>query len=541
MPNLDLRFYFSIFLRRLPYFLVIVAFLSAIGITVASILPPVYRSSASMLVEPQQIPGELAQSTVPVNPFEQAQIIEQRLMTRTNLLALAERIGLYEGEEMSAGAIVGDMRKRIEFIGFVPDVTRQPDTPGATIIGVAFEAPTGPYALKGANELVSLVLQENVKLRTDRAGDTLAFFQTQVDQLAEAIERQSGRIAEFKTNNVEALPDSLATRRAQQQREQERLLELEREEAALRNQRATVTWVFERTGRASTLITRSLEEEQLQALQSQLIQQRAVYAPGSPRIRVLESQIAALEALVEEQRSARALPDAEGQPAAPASELDVELAPIDARLEFIAQEKALIEQTLSEFDASIQATPSNEMVLGGLEREMASLQQQYDTANAALAQAQTGERIEVMSQGERFSLIEPPTEPGSPVRPKRVLIAGAGVVGGIGAGVGFILLMELLNRSIRRPVDLSTRLGIQPFATVPYIRTSAERRWKRGVIALVLVLVLVAIPAGLFALHTYYLPLDLLWSQAVDASGLPGLLEGAPQDAAPPPPAADPA
>ena len=73
--------------------------------------------------------------------------------------------------------------------------------------------------------------------------------------------------------------------------------------------------------------------------------------------------------------------------------------------------------------------------------------------------------------------------------------------------------MELLNRSIRRPVDLIGRLGIQPFATVPYIRTQGETRWKRGlVVATVLALIVVAIPAGLFALHTYYMPLDLIWS-----------------------------
>ena len=60
MPNLDLRYALAVFLRRLPYFLVITAFLTAIGVTVAFILPPVYKSSASMLVESQQIPGDLA-------------------------------------------------------------------------------------------------------------------------------------------------------------------------------------------------------------------------------------------------------------------------------------------------------------------------------------------------------------------------------------------------------------------------------------------------------------------------------------------------
>ena len=83
--------------------------------------------------------------------------------------------------------------------------------------------------------------------------------------------------------------------RAQQEREQQQLIELEREEASLRNQRATVVWVFERTGRSTATATLSPEEEQLQALKSQLIQAQAIYArrarrsaccrPRSPRSR----------------------------------------------------------------------------------------------------------------------------------------------------------------------------------------------------------------------------------------------------------------
>jgi hypothetical protein len=124
-----------------------------------------------------------------------------------------------------------------------------------------------------------------------------------------------------------------------------------------------------------------------------------------------------------------------------------------------------------------------------------------------------GERIEVLSKGERFSLIEQPTMPNSPYSPNRLLISAAGVVGGIGAGIGFVILMEMLNRSIRRPVDLAAGLGIQPFATVPYIRTRTEMRWKRSAVVGALMLIAVAIPAGLLALHTYYMPLDMLWSQ----------------------------
>ena len=63
--------------------------------------------------------------------------------------------------------------------------------------------------------------------------------------------------------------------------------------------------------------------------------------------------------------------------------------------------------------------------------------------------------------------------------------------------------MEMLNHSIRRPVELTARLGIEPFATVPYIRTPGEVRRKRMIVAGVLALIAVAIPATLFAIQTY--------------------------------------
>ena len=522
MGNLDIKFYWAVFLRRLPYFLVIVAFLTAGAVTVAMILPPVYTSSASMLVEPQQIPGDLAQTMVPVDPYEQAQIIEQRLMTRANLLALGKRMGMYDGVDppMSANAIVGDISQRILFIGFTPDVTRGPGTPGATILGVSFDGPTAEYANKGANELVNLVLEENVRLRTGRASDTLEFFQAEVDRLAAALDAQGKKISQFKTENFSALPDSLNDRRSQQLLQQQRLLTLEQQESDLRNQRATVVWVYQRTGHSSATGQLSPEETQLQSLQNQLVQMRTIYAASSPRIRMLESQVAGLQKVVDDQRAARTVPGPDGQPAQPASDLDVETAPIDAQLKFIADNKALIQKTLDDLDKSIQATPANEQVLDGMERELTNLQNQYNAAVQSASQAQVGERIEVLSKGERFSLIQQPNLPTKPASPNRKLIAAAGMLGGITAGLGFILLMELLNHSIRRPGELTAKLGIEPFATLPYIRTPGEMRRKRTIVAGTVALIAVALPALLFAVQTYYMPLDALMDQGLAKVGL---------------------
>jgi succinoglycan biosynthesis transport protein ExoP len=509
MANLDIKYYWAVFKRRFPYFLIIVTLLAAIGITVASILPPVYSSSASLLAEPPQIPAG-AEQTTEFNPFEQIQIVEQRIMTRANLYDLAQRIGLYADEpDLSVGAIIGDMRQRIEFIGFEPDPTVRPGTPGAIIVGVTFYAPTPQFAAKGANELVSLILQENVRMRTDRANDTLDFFQGEVERLSAALAEQSKKIADFKTANLAALPDSMDSRRSQQAREEQRLLDLQREESALKNQRATVVWVYERTGRAVNQPL-SPEEEELQNLQSQLLQQQAIYKEGSPQIRVLQTRIAALQGLVAQQQASRSVPGSDGKAAQPLSELDVELAPIDEQLKYIADERAAVEKTLADLEAAQQATPQNERTLADLERELGNLQSQYDNAVAALGQAQVSEKIEVLSKGQRFTLIEAPIEKSAPVSPPRLLIASAGIVGGIGTALGFILLWEMLNRSIRRPVELSQGLGIQPIATIPYMRTAGEQRRKRALILTVLALIAIGIPLLLFAIHTQYMPLDEL-------------------------------
>jgi uncharacterized protein involved in exopolysaccharide biosynthesis len=83
---MDLKFYFSLFLRRLPWFLLLLALGSAIGITLARVLPPVYVAQARLVVESEQIPDSLAASTVQTKATEQLQIIQQRILTRATLI-----------------------------------------------------------------------------------------------------------------------------------------------------------------------------------------------------------------------------------------------------------------------------------------------------------------------------------------------------------------------------------------------------------------------------------------------------------------------
>jgi uncharacterized protein involved in exopolysaccharide biosynthesis len=363
-----------------------------------------------------------------------------------------------------------------------------------------------------------MILDENVSMRTGVAGQTLDFFEQEVARLDKELAVRGAAILAFQQENSAALPESLDFRRTQQASAQERLAQLNRDETALKDRRATLVTLYEQTGQVAPAETLTPEAEQLKTLRDQLTQALAVYTPQNPRVRLLEQQIAAMEKVVAAQLPTAAATAGTG--AAPPSPYELQLADIDSQLRFVAEQKSEITAQLADLAATIEATPGNAIALDTLQRDYSAVRAQYDEAVQNRARAETGDLIETLSKGQRISIIEQAVAPRQPARPNRLMIAAAGIGGGIAAGLGLILLLELLNRSIRRPVDLTRKLGITPFATLPYLRTRRELRFRRMAIALALLAVLGGIPAGLWAINTYYMPLDIAINRGIAKLGL---------------------
>jgi uncharacterized protein involved in exopolysaccharide biosynthesis len=519
---MDFRYYLSLFLRRLPYFLLFVVFGSVVGVTLARILPPVYLAEARLVVESEQIPDELAASTVRTEATEQLQIIQQRILTRDRLLEMANRLQIYASvpggstRRLAPDEIVADLRDRIRIVTTGGAGSR--GQAQATLVSVSFEAPTAALSAIVTNEIVTLILQENIAMRTSVAGQTLDFFSQEVERLDQELSRQGAEILAFKNANKDALPDSLDFRRTQQSAAQERLLQLDREEAVLKDRRTRLVQIYEQTGQieAGPAEARTDEERQLQALRDQMAQVLSVLSPENPRVKMLAAQIASLERVVAGQLAAGG-----PAPANPGlSVYELQLADIDGQLQFIETQRAQIRAELDALRASIEATPGNAITIDTLERNFANTRMQYDLAIANRARAETGDVIEALAKGQRISIIEQAIAPREPERPNRPLIAFAGVAGGIALGLGVVLLLELLNTAVRRPQDLTAKLGIAPFATLPLMRTPGQVRRRRAIILAIFAVVILAIPAGLWAVDTFYRPLDLLLNQLLNRLGL---------------------
>jgi len=499
-----IKFYTAVFFRRLHFFLAIFIVFAVASFTLARILPPVYQSEARLLVESAQIPKELAASTVVTVASEQLQIIEQRLLTRANLLDISTRLNVFEDlNSMTADAIVKKMRKHTL-------IERQSGYNQATLMTVAFEANTGQIAASVTNEFVTRILQDNADIRTSRAGDTMDFFDQEVDRLGTELQFHSAKILNYKSENSDALPETLEYRLNQQTRLLERLASLEREISALRSQKTRLAQIFEATGRLGTIPTdtRTPEQIQLARLQDELATAKAIYSASNPKITLLEAQVAQLEA----RNLGRPAPSVADN-APQASILDVQLADIDARIETLGQQSTQLSEELAVLDETISRTTGVKIALDALERDSDNIQAQYNTAVDRLAKAATGERIELLSKGQRITILEAAVVPNKPAKPNRKLIAVGGSLVGAGLGVAFIVLLELLNQAIRRPLDITNSLGITPITTIPYIRTPMELVMRRAIFTSLLALVIFGLPAMLYAIHVYYLPLDLIYDR----------------------------
>ncbi len=512
MGDVDFRFYLSIFLKRLPLFLLVAVSTLTIGITAALFMPPLYRASARILVEAPQIPTELARSTVSTSAVEQMAVTRQQITTRAYLLDLANRLHVYERRKgLSNAYIVDNMQSRIRLEQV--NIQDLGAGQGATIFSVSFDAKDPILAANVVNEIVAFILGKNKSLRSDLAEDTQNFFQQEVKRLGSELNRIESAILKFKNENSVALPDSLEFRRSEQSRQQERLLLLEREESGLRSRRNHVVETFESTGRVISAGPLMPEQQLLQDLTRSLSEQLAIFSEDSPTIVTLRARIASLQ---KEQQKA----NAGGKTTPGSSELAMQLSEIDERLVFISKERAQITASLASLEKSIMATPNNESVLLSLQRDHANFQGQYNAAVANLAQASTGEQIESRSKGIKFSMVESATPPQNPVSPKRRVIAAAGLFGGVAGGVGLIVLLELLNKGMRRPQELVLSLGIQPLVTVPYIWLDGEKRGEVRKTAYLSAAATALVPVLLIAIHFSYMPIGSIFERVV------GLVKG---------------
>ena len=210
--GLDPSYYYGILKKRIFYILVPFVLVLVAGSAAAMLWPPTYLSEGKILVESQQIPVDLVKPTVTTASKERIQVIEQRVMTRDNLLAILDKYQMFadQRDSLSRTELLDLMRQNTKIKPLELDqATGRTDGLTTIALTVGFTDRRPDVATKVANELITLFLNEDARNRTNRAMETTKFLAREVQRLEGDLAAIDAKIADFKRKYVALgpLPD----------------------------------------------------------------------------------------------------------------------------------------------------------------------------------------------------------------------------------------------------------------------------------------------------------------------------------------------
>jgi uncharacterized protein involved in exopolysaccharide biosynthesis len=575
----DLRERWLAYWRRRRTFL-IVAVVSALGtVSLAALLPSTYRSTATILIEQQEIPQELVRSVITSFADQRVQVISQRVMTTQNLLSLVDRYDLYpdirrtQPREVLLDKLRGDIGMRMISADVIDPRSGRP-TQATIAFSLSYQSRSPDLALKVANDLTSLYLNENLTSRTQLGRQTATFFREEAARQAAHIADLDKDLTAFKEKHRNDLPELVQLNLQTMERTELELHDAQNKLDALDSQRVLLEAQLTQINPTLQVFSDSGQrvmgpEDRLKALKSQLASYKARFAPGHPDIVSTEREVDGLESQVKSDDDTgdrlRELDEARAQLARAREkysadhpdvvrlqhtvdglESAVETAAktgkrreatahsdnpvyiqVKGQLDALAVERDRsakrhdeLQAKFDDYERRMAKSPEVEREFHAMSRELETAQFEYKEILTKQTQAQVSENLEAERKGERFTMIEPPQMPEKPISPNRFSIVVLGLLLSLGLGAGAAAAHESFDASVRGPNDIRHLLQVPALASIPVIVTMEDRARRKQMIRYswggsVVAVILIAI-----AFHLFVHPLDVVWVTVLRRLGM---------------------
>ncbi|QNP43118.1 lipopolysaccharide biosynthesis protein [Sphingomonas daechungensis] len=433
--------------RRWYVIIPFVAIFSAALLT-AFLLPTLYRSSATLLVESQKLPTAIVDDPGNGQIEQRIARIREQVLSRGDLISLIEANDLYSSERRSKpmSYIVDKMRKATLIGALAGDIGQGGTSKDTTIaVSMSFDYPEPGKAQTVMQSYVTQFLRMDSDEVEDQANLTVRFLSDQAGKLQTQISAIENQITALKSSNGAVLAGS-AVPYADTGSYSAQIATLEAENRRLLAQTRG-------TGSDSSL---GQAEAQLAAL-------RATLSDNHPDVVQARERVAIL-------RQA-----AQSGGATATSAVQEEIRANNAQIAQLRVLKdAQIERVNSAMAGQARAPAIMERAMQ-LENQASGLREQYRNVAANLMKAQGSARLANEQRAERLSLVEPPNLPDQPHWPNRPLVIAAGAAAGLGLGFVLALLVELLNRPMRSPAQLQG-MGYPVLGVVPILQNKPAKK-----------------------------------------------------------------
>jgi succinoglycan biosynthesis transport protein ExoP len=465
-------------------------------------LPPVYRSYGMVMVETQQIPVDLVQTTVTAAASEQIDIIRQRVMTRDNLLSIIKKYPYFGIEKATPLEIVQGLNYFRDNI-FV-EVQSAKNGRNAVAIGfiVSFASESPAISQAVTNDLVNLFLSENVKARTMRASETTEFLSTEAAKIRDELTEIETKVADFKRENKDALPEHLDLYANMREDTRKGIDEIEQNIGSYNEQINILNTQLSLARQQSGAIVGA--DADIKALRENYRNLLVRYTPEHPDVVALRDQIRMLESGAATEESGEAIYSG--------AELDIrnQISALQAKIAQLELQKKQEVAKLEDLQQRIIKIPLVERGFVSIKRDYETKINQYNEIVAKTQNAEMAESLEQQQKAERFSLLEPPILPTTPSEPDRQKLLALSAFFSIGFPAGIVFLIGFLDKSIRDSDTLEKIVGSPPLIEIPYIETIQERSAHKRRLVIAAAGVVSAAILGIVLLHFLYMPLDML-------------------------------
>jgi polysaccharide chain length determinant protein (PEP-CTERM system associated) len=456
---LKLEDFGAILRRRKLHILIPAALILLMSGALAYILPPAYISTAKILIEQQEIPQDLVTSTVMGYAAERIQIIQNRVMTRDNLWAMAEEFDLYSDirTQENQQDILDQMREDILITMVSADVvdpkTGRSSTPTIAFT-VSYKNESPKLAQSVTAKLAELYLNENRISRTEETQQTTSFLEAEAQRLQTQISELGAKVSAFKVKNAGSLPDTFeATSRMLADAQQQ----LGLLEAKLPPLESRYTYLKNRlTGFGSSAL--------LAKARAELAAARDKYSDIHPDVVRLKRTVETLEA----GGSSAAYESTGSDPEYLA--LQSELQQVAGDIGGVRSQRTDLKNKIDVYQSRLTQSPEVEREYSALTRDLDHATSKYSDIMNKLTSAKLAEELEREQKAERFILIEPAIYPSEPSEPNIPAIMLLGLTFALGVGISIAALAEYLDKRIFGPNVLATVFKAPPLAIIPEIR-----------------------------------------------------------------------
>lgn len=491
--QLDLQRYLDVVRRRYLYVL-IPFFLGWLVVWSASwVLPPKYKSTTQILIEEPSMPSDYVQPNVNWNLQDRLSSITQQILSRTRLLAIIDKLHLFGGEQGGASqdGRIGQMARNIS-IDLVHD-TRNNDI---IAFKVSYQADDPKTAQAVTTELTNLFIEENLRVRQRESEGTTKFISDQLENARQRLSEQEAKVRAYESGHEGVLPSQQTSNLAilngyqnQLQNEQDALTQAKQQRVylqALIDQNHTTRGSVRADGTPSGLAEMN---QQLVKLRGELVDMSSRYTDQYPDVVKLKEQIAKTEKLRDLILAAPKKPVEESS----ASTADIDgLGPNTALAQLQGQLKANqleisnkehrieeLQQRIGEYQTRLNAAPATEQELTELTRGYDQSKADYDGLLKKKNESEMATSMELLKQGERFTVLDPPSFPIKPTFPDHLKFCGIGL--GVGLALGVIVAggFEFADDRLHSEKELKSLLPATILSEIPEVVQPSDEAKKK--------------------------------------------------------------